>query len=182
MIYMKKSIKNTIVVLIVSTLLIAGVIIAGCTQDTGNNSGSAGNSQQASPISTGDNPSPDNGGSPRGSNSMNSPPPVNDESSNGMHSWNASDPGGSQQFRGQNFLTNVTMLTAAADKLGISEQDLQNALNITSNATSGRPYFTAAAQQLGITQQQLTDALGFPAGDPGMRGGRNATAVQPTSS
>lgn len=179
---MRKSIKNTFVILIISTLLIAGVIIAGCTQDNGSSSGPAGNSQQASPGSTVNSPSSDNGGSPGGSNTGTSASPGDRGSPGSGHSWNASGSGGNPQYHGQNFLTNVTLLTSAADKLGVSEQDLQNALTMTSNATSGRPNLTAAAQQLGITQQQLTDALGFPAGGFGMRGGRNATAVQTTSS
>ena len=178
---MRNNIKNTMVVLVISAVLIAGVIVAGCTQDTGSSPGPAGNSQQASLSGTGNNPSPDNGGSADNSNAVNSPAPGDTGSSSGGHSWNASGYGGNQQSRGQGFLTNVTLLTAAADKLGISEQDLQNALTMTSNATSGRPNITAAAQQLGITQQQLTDALGFPAGGRGMRGGQNATAAQPTS-
>lgn len=68
---------------------------------------------------------------------------------------------GSRQFSGQSFLTNETLLAAAAGKLGVAEQDLKNALNNTKNATSGRPDFAAAAQQLGMTSQQLTDALGM---------------------
>jgi len=47
-------------------------------------------------------------------------------------------------------------LTAAAGKLGVSEQDLENALNTT---FQGRVNLTGTAQQLGVTTQQLADAL-----------------------
>ncbi len=56
-------------------------------------------------------------------------------------------------------ISNVTVLTNAAEKLGVSERTLANALN----ATADKPVdLNAAAQQLGITQQQLADALGLP--------------------
>jgi len=57
--------------------------------------------------------------------------------------------------RGQAFHPN---LTAAAAKLGVTEQDLQKALNIT---FQGRRNLTVAAQQLGVTTRQLADAMGF---------------------
>jgi phage gp37-like protein len=49
-------------------------------------------------------------------------------------------------------------LTAAAEKLGVTQQQLGAALNLTSQ---GRMNLTQAAQQLGVTTQQLADALGF---------------------
>ena len=142
--------KTSIIAFLAAAILVAGIITAGCTQDTGSGSAPAGNSQQSS--QTGGDSSP--------------PAGYNRSLSGGS--------GGGRQFSGQNFLTNQTLLTAAADKLGVSEQDLQNALNTTTNATSGRPDLSAAAQQLGISQQQLMDALGFPAS--GFRGRGNTTA------
>jgi len=49
-------------------------------------------------------------------------------------------------------------LTAAAEKLGVPQQRLEAALNMTS---TGRMNLTSAAEQLGVTRQQLDDALGF---------------------
>ena len=145
--------KTSIIGLLAAALLVAGMITAGCTQDANSSSNPAGNSQQyTTPAGSGDNV-----------------PPAGDIG------YRNDSYGGSRQFGGQNFLTNQTLLTTAADKLGVSEQDLQNALTATANTTSGRPNLSAAAQQLGITQQQLTDALGFPAG--GFRGRGNATAT-----
>jgi|WetSurMetagenome_2_1015567.scaffolds.fasta_scaffold308918_2 hypothetical protein len=86
--------------------------------------------------------------------------------------------GSARQFRDTGMLSNVTVLAAAADKLGVSEQELQDALESTKNATSGRPDLNAAAQKIGVTREDLTDALGFPAGGERFRGdGYNATRV-----
>jgi len=53
---------------------------------------------------------------------------------------------------------------AAAQKLGVSEAQLKDALGIPANLQPGqrppRPDFAAAATKLGVTQQQLMDALG----------------------
>ena len=154
-----KPAQISIIAVLAAALLVAGVIIAGCTQDTGSGSGSAGNS-----------PSSDNSGSQSGSSTGNSPTPGNVGSQPGSYAGNTSN--WSRQYSGQSFLTNDTLISAAADKLGVSEQDLKSALT----PTNGRPNFTAAAQQLGVTQQQLRDALGFTAG--GSHGSRsNATAT-----
>ena len=59
------------------------------------------------------------------------------------------------QYAGPRFQPN---LTAAAEKLGMTRQQLEAALNIT---FQGRMNLTYAAQQLGVTTQQLADALGF---------------------
>src|SRR5208337_4513353 len=101
--------KIKIIVVLAAALLVAGVLIAGCTQDTGSSSGSAANSQQVSPASSGTSPSSGTGGSPG--------------SSYAAHTGN-----GSRQYSGQSFLTNETMLSAAATQLNVTEQDLKNAL------------------------------------------------------
>jgi hypothetical protein len=91
----------------------------------------------------------------------------------------ATPPAGAQhQYQGQRILSNLTALTAAAEKLGVTEQDLQNALT---SSGGGPQNLTAAAQQLGVNRDKLVAALGFPAGGTGMRGGRNATAMQTSS-
>jgi len=85
--------------------------------------------------------------------------------------------GAQHQYQGQRILSNLTALTAAAEKLGVTEHDLQNALT---SSGGGQQNLTVAAQQLGVTRDQLVAALGFPAGGTGMRGGRNATATPPS--
>ena len=98
---------------------------------------------------------------------------------NGSDAQNTNPPGnnggeGSQnQFRGPGFLSNTTQISEAATKLGVTEEVLREALNITAG---GRPNLTAAAQHLGVTPQQLSDALGIPSG--GFRGrlGNTSTA------
>lgn len=135
-----KTFTTSIIMLLAVTLVLAGVLVAGCTQSNGSTSGSAGSGQQASPTAT--------------------------------YAGNASD--GGHQFSGQRFLTNTTLLNAAAAQLGVSEQDLQNALTPQSGQ---RMNLTSAAAQLGVTPQQLQAALGFPAG--GYHG--NHTAAMATA-
>jgi hypothetical protein len=68
----------------------------------------------------------------------------------------APSPGGSPSpYNGTGFHPNFT---AAAEKLGVTRQQVEAALNTT---FQGRMNLTYAAQQLGVTTQQLADALGF---------------------
>ena len=120
--------RNTIIILIASLVLIAGIIVTGCVQNNGSSSEQSPGTSQPSGIAG------TLGGSPH------------------------------QGYYGAGMLSNVTLLTTAAGKLGVSEQDLQNALTSTEDSTTGHPNLTAAAQQLGVTRQQLMDAFGFPAG------------------
>jgi membrane-bound lytic murein transglycosylase B len=86
------------------------------------------------------------------------------QSPNGL-AQNSSQPNqqreGRRNHRGPDF-------AAAAQKLGISEAKLKEALGVPTNpqATPGqrppRPDFKAAAAKVGITEQQLVDALGIP--------------------
>jgi membrane-bound lytic murein transglycosylase B len=71
---------------------------------------------------------------------------------------------GRRNHRGPDF-------AAAAQKLGISEATLKEALGVpTTPPAPGqrppRPDFKAAAAKLGITEQQLVDALGIPPHPP----------------
>ena len=51
--------------------------------------------------------------------------------------------------------------TAAAVKLGVTEEQLKSALG---DLTRGPMYLAAAAKQLGVTEKALQEALGLPAG------------------
>jgi len=147
-----KPFTTSIIMLLAVTLVLAGVLIAGCTQSNGTSAATA-NNQQATPASTGFAPSSGNGGS---------------------HAGNASY--ANHQYSGQRFLTNTTLLNAAAAQLGVSEQALQNALTPQSGQ---RMNLTSAAAQLGVTPQQLQAALGFPA--RGYHGNRTAPMMTQTS-
>ena len=85
--------KTSIIALLAAAILAAAIITAGCTQETGSSSTPATTSQQYSPRSGDNSPPGDTAG------------------------YRNSSAGGSRQFSGQNFLTNQTLLTAAADKL-----------------------------------------------------------------
>ena len=154
--------KISIIAVLAAAIFVAAIITAGCTQDTGSSSGSPANGQQYTTSGAG-----------------NTPPSGNAGSQSGGYAGNSGSPGGSQQSRMQGLLTNQTRLAAAAATLGVSESDLQNALNSTVNTTNGRPNLAAAAQQLGVTQQQLMAAFGFPAG--GYRGNRSPAMATPAS-
>ena len=64
---------------------------------------------------------------------------------------------------------------AAAAKLGVTEQQLKDALGVPANPPNPslgngrppRPDLEAAATKLGVTEQQLKDALGIPPHPPG---------------
>jgi len=97
----------------------------------------------------------------------------NGDNSQGQQAGNpASSIQGTEQSNGQRPQMD---LASAASNLGVTEQQLSDALSSTRNATSGRTDFTAAAQNLGVTEQQLLDALGIPAGGRIRTGGYNAT-------
>ena len=133
----------------------------------------SGTSQQVSPTDTGTGSTSDNGGSQTGSASGTStgshdPSSGNGGSHSGSYSGNTS-----RQYQGQGFLTNDTLLNAAATQLGVSEQDLKTALT---PANGTRLNITDAAQQLGVTPQQLRSALGFGA-NGGYHGNRTAATA-----
>ena len=153
--------KTSIIAFLAAAILVAGIITAGCTQDTGSGSAPAGNNQQYSPTSGNNNPPAENGG------------PQNSGTGSATYSQQYSQTGGdSSPPAGYN--RSLSGGSGGGRQFSGQKKDLQNALNTTTNATSGRPDLSAAAQQLGISQQQLMDALGFPAS--GFRGRGNTTA------
>jgi len=91
-----------------------------------------------------------------------------DQSATGGQSPNS---GGTShpRFSGQGFHPNIT---AAAEKLGVSPEQLDAVLNTT---FQGRMNLTYAAQQLGVTTGQLADALGLRFNASGTRPGPGET-------
>jgi hypothetical protein len=164
--------KSSIILVFAAAILVTGVVIAGCTQVSDSSSASSGTSQLVSPTDTGTGSTSDNGGLQPGSSSGTStganPSYGNGGSYSGSYSGNTS-----RQYQGQGFLTNDTLLNAAAAQLGVSEQDLKTALT---PANGARLNITDAAQQLGVTPQQLRSALGFGAYG-GYHGNRTAAAA-----
>ena len=73
------------------------------------------------------------------------------------------------RYTGPRFQPNITI---AAEKLGVTTQQLENALN---TSFQGSMNLTSAAQQLGVTTQQLADALGFHFNASGQQQGPGAS-------
>ena len=128
--------------IIVLVLLIASLVVAGCTQSSSDNS-----VQSAAIASTAD-----NSGSP-------APAPGTGTASAGSYS--------NGQHTGGNFLNNATRIAAAAQTLRVSTDALTTALT---SPSQGRLNITDAAAQLSaasgttITPTQLMAALGMHAG------------------
>lgn len=155
--------QNALFILIASLVLVAGLVAAGCTQGSGTDTSqaaAAGNPAAGSDTAA-QAPAQAPGG---GSASVATAPSGNGGQGAGQSGSYPGAGSGQYQGRGQGGFLNESRLSAAATKLGVSEDALKTALNITATGMNGRPDFSAAAQQLGITQQQLTDALGFPSG------------------
>lgn len=138
--------------ILVSLALVAAVICSGCTQSadsasgqnvtpTGGDAAQSGLPQNAHPSGT-----PPEGGFDR----MNGTPPEG-----GFDRMNGTRPG--------------MDLASASQQLGVSEEALEAALNVTDG---GMPDFAAAAAELGVTEDALRTALGIPTGGPP---GGNAT-------
>ena len=95
---------------------------------------------------------------------------VQDNGSSSQSTGGQVPPSGSPfQYNGTRFHPN---LTAAAETLGVTQQQLENVLNTT---FQGRMNLTYAAEQLGVTTQELSDALGFHFNASRQRPGPGAT-------
>jgi hypothetical protein len=124
----------------IGAVTIAAILVAGCVQGT---SGSQDQSAAGSAVS---------------------PQAQQAQQTQQGQNTGATAANSSRHSTGQGFTSNATRIAAAADKLGVSAQQLTDALS-TVNATTGRTgSFTDGAQKLGVTEQQLRDAFGFPAG------------------
>jgi hypothetical protein len=128
--------KTDCIVLIISLVLAAGIMTAGCVQ-------SADNTQDQQ--------------------SGNTVPSVQEPGQPGETAGQAGSYSGQYRNRTMGNGTRPQLdLAAAASKLGITEQQLSDAMGIV-NATQGHRWnLTDTAQNLGVTEQQLRDALGIP--------------------
>jgi len=54
---------------------------------------------------------------------------------------------------------NATVLAEAAAKLGVTQQQMEEAMNVTAG---GPPDLSAAAENLGVTREELIEALSSP--------------------
>ena len=145
--------KTSIIAILAAAILVAAIITAGCTQEAGSSSGSSGTSQQYSPASTETSPPTANGGSqsngPAGGQQY-PPPGTENVPPSGNNGSGGGDSAG-RQSSGEDFLTNQTLLATAAGKLGVSETDLQNALSTTNgrlNFTAAAQQLGVTVQQL----------------------------------
>jgi hypothetical protein len=144
--------KTHLIVLITSLALVAGIISAGCVQTADTNQG-----QQ-------------NG---------NTVPAVQGTEQQGTSPGQAGTYAGQYHNRSMGNATRPQLdLASAASKLGVTEQQLSEALGIVNSTQGNRWNLTGAAQDLGVTEQQLRDALGIPAGNRTRSGGYNATRTQ----
>jgi hypothetical protein len=141
--------KTYLIVLITSLVLVMGIITAGCVQ-------SADNTQdQQSKITA---PSVQGTGQP------------------GTPAGQAGSYSGQYHNRAMGNGTRPQMdLASAAKKLGVTEQQLSDALGFGNTTAGQHGNITDAAQNLGVTEQQIRDALGIPAGGRARSDGYNAT-------
>ena len=150
--------KDTTKALIIISALFLAIIVTGCVQ----NSDSAANPDtgtRGTPAVTGTaGPGQPAGGHLQHNGTMGTPPA-----------------GQANQDQRSRPVPNTTVLTQAAAKLGVSEQQLENALT---SQTGVRQNLTLAAQQLNVSPQQLAEALGIPAGFQMQRGNHTASTPQ----
>lgn len=136
------------IVILTLLVLVPGVFIAGCVQDSG--------SSQSATAATTDSAVQET-----------SQP----HASAGIGSGTGTQDAGQHRNWTGNGTANATRpqidLTSAAAKLGVSEQQLSDALG-TGNTTGGSRWnLTQAAQTLGVSEDQLRSALNITAGRPG---------------
>jgi len=147
--------KTCLIVLVTSLVLAAGIITAGCVQSADTSQGQqAGNTVPSVQGTEQQGTSPGQAGSYSGQ----------------FHNRTMSN-GQRPQFPQLD-------LASAASKLGVTEQQLSDALGIVNSTQGYRWNLTDAAQNLGVPEQQIRDALGIPAGNRTRSGGYNATMAQ----
>ena len=71
--------------------------------------------------------------------------------------------GGRGKLPGENPPEMTMDMAAAAEILGVTEEQLSEALEVMQE---GFPDMAAVAEELGVSEEALREALGFPAGGP----------------
>ena len=144
--------KTYIITLVISLVFAVGIITAGCVQGADNS---------------------------QGQQSGNTAPSVQGTEQPGTLPGQAGSYSGQYHNRTMSNGTRPRLdLASAATKLGVTEQQLSDALGIGNTTTGQHRNLTDAAHNLGVTEQQIRDALGIPVGIPGRIGGYNATQTQ----
>jgi hypothetical protein len=137
--------------MLVALVLLAAVLIAGCS---GNEAESVQETQAVEPADTEN---------------------VEEQAAPPAEEAPANAPGqGEPGERGFGF--GQLDLAAAAEQLGVSEEELTAALG---DLGQGMPDFEAAATQLGVTVEELYAALGFPEGFAPGEGGPGGPQGEP---
>jgi hypothetical protein len=159
------------------TLFAAFVLIAGCVQDStaasqSSTTGSSGPSTQHTTDIHAQGTAPAQQ-DPQGAANMTPPGEPGDAGQQVQPS--GTPPEGGEMGPGGGMTPD---LAAAAEKLGVTDQALSDALGDTSQ---GPGDFAAAAQTLGVTEQELMDALGGGSGGapPGDQPGGNPPSGTP---
>lgn len=143
---MKKTYLITLVILLVFA---AGIITTGCVQGSDNS---------------------------QGQQSGNTAPSVQGTGQPGTPAGEAGSYSGQYHNRTMGNGTRPQLdLASAAAKLGVTVQQLSDALSFGNTTAGQHGNITDAAQNLGVTEQQIRDALGIPAGGRARSGGYNAT-------
>ena len=148
--------RNTVKALIMTAALLLAIIVTGCVQNNG------------PPVDSG------TGVMPPGTGPASQGQPGSEHTQNGQ----TTPEGPGIQNPRQHGPPNATVIAQAAEKLGVSQQQLQSALT---GEGGTRQNLSVAAEQLNVSPQQLAEALGFSSRNPVQRAGRNGTARPPGS-
>jgi len=144
--------RDTVKALIVTAALLLAIVVTGCVQNNGipadSGAGTGVMPPETSPASPGQ--------------------PGTGHIQNGQ----TTDSGPGIQNPRQHGQPNATVLAQAAAKLGISRQELENALT---GQAGTRQNLSVAAEQLNVSPQQLAEALGFAPENISERFGHNGT-------
>ena len=154
--------RDTTKALIVISALFLAIIVTGCVQNSDNTITPV-TGTQVTPDGTGTNgPGQSTGGHLQHNGTIGTPPA-----------------GQANQDQRSHALPNTTVLTQAAAKLGVSEQQLEKAMTSQEGV---RQNLTLAAQQLNVSPQQLAEALGIPSGFQMQQHGNHTATIRENGS